>query len=181
VELGGAGLGRPVGSGAVDPVAIEEIEEDAVGAGGECDGGGDGVGEAGELVGLEESAAEGVEDFEFGLAGAGLLGLLSNAVGETAGDDRGDEKDEEGKEVLRVGDGEAADGREEEEVVAGGGREGGDDGVAQTPTRGDEEDEQKQGERDGSLVDADYEGVEGYNSSEAQSGAEPAGDRDEPL
>jgi len=181
VELGGGGLGRPVGTGAIDLVAIEQIEEDGVGAGGECDGRRDGVGEAGKLVGLEQGAAERVEDFEFDLAGAGLLGFFSNAVGETAGDDRCDEKDEEGQEVLGVGDGEAADGREEEEVVAGGGRDGGDDGVAQAPTRSDEEDEQKEGERDGGLVDADHEGVEGYNSSEAQCGAEPAGDRDEPL
>ena len=137
-ELDGAERRRGWGTLAVELVALEEIEDDGRGMGGAGDGAGNGVGEDGQLVGLEELAAEGVENFELGLAKDGLARLHADTLGHAAGNDGGDEEDEEGDEVLRVGYGEGVDGWEKEEVVAGGGGDGADDGETQAPARGQE-------------------------------------------
>ena len=67
-EVGDFDGGGALDAGLVDAVSGEEVEDDGLGRGGDADQVGQGVDQGGDVVGLEEIAAEGEEDFEFALA-----------------------------------------------------------------------------------------------------------------
>lgn len=162
-------------AGLVDAVSGEEVEHDGLGRGGDADQVGKGVDEGGDVFGLEEFAAEGEEDFEFLLTVSGVAGFVAGFLREPAADDAGGKEGEEGEPVLRVGDGEGADGRKEVEVIEGGCYDRDGDGDAEAPSCCEEEDEEQKGKRDGRRIDVEPAAVEKYNSGESAKRQHPTG------
>jgi hypothetical protein len=65
------------------------------------------------VAGFQQALAEGVEFFDFAASLRGVLGFLTGAGGKVAGQYRDNQKGEKRNPILRVGDGEAANGRQE--------------------------------------------------------------------
>ena len=138
-----------------------EVEHDSGGEGEVGDDLRDEVEDADDVIGLKEFAAEAEEQLHLALAGAGLGGLGPDAVGEAAADDGGEQEGKQGDPVLRIDDGEGADGREEVEIKAEGSEDGGGDGVAEAPFGGEEQDEDEQGKGDGGRIDMEPPAIDG--------------------
>ena len=90
VGVGGAGGRRPgpgdlgagdaLGVGEIDAVAVGDVEGDGGGIEGVGDAGGDEVEQLGDVLGLEQLAAEAVKHLGLAAAGVGVFGLLTDAA-----------------------------------------------------------------------------------------------------
>ncbi len=88
------------------------------------------------VVRRQQLLAEAVKPFEFATPAHGFVRLLSRPVRQFAGNHSRGEKGKEGNPVLRVGDGEGADGRKKVVVERRRGDERGEQCVTQTPQGG---------------------------------------------
>ncbi len=145
-------------------VAFEQVKQDGVGMRCELDGGGDGIEHAGDIFRLQQLASKAVEHLDLTLAKPCVESLRARSLRKPRADDGSGEKGKEREPVLRVIDDQRADGRQKVIVVKQSGGDGHDDGVTQTPARGQKEHVKQQGESDGGLVDMELQVASGYNS-----------------
>ena len=141
------------GSGTIDVGAIRQGDGGGADAEGVHDVARDGVQQLGAVVARKQQLAEGVEAFQFLAALDGGPSPAAGAFRQFAGGDGGDEEGEQRDPVLRVGNGERADGRQEV-VVEGKGRDHRhEDRLLQAVERGDPQHAQQKCQRNGGVVE----------------------------
>jgi len=132
------------------------------------------VEQLGYVLRLQQLAAKAVEHLRFETARVDLVRLLADAAGQMAGIDRGGEKGEQRDPVLGVVDGEGANRRKEVVVEQDSRGNRCANGVAQAPTAGEEQHQQKQSERYGGIVCPGKVMVESYNTEKPTRDENPA-------
>ena len=74
------------------------------------------IDEAEDVVGRQHLLAEGIELLQFTASAVGVVGFPARPIGELAGNDGSEQKGEECDPVLRIGDGEGANGRQKKKL-----------------------------------------------------------------